>query len=52
MFTETDKEVLFCVIHRGQLPSIKKIVKEEDEKAFIVLADIREVFGEGFKTYD
>ncbi|NLP15046.1 MAG: YitT family protein [Clostridium sp.] len=52
MFTEKDKEVLFCVVHRGQIPQIKKIVKEEDEKAFIVLSDIREVFGEGFKTYE
>lgn len=52
MFTETDKEVLLCVVHRGQLLQIKKIVKEEDKKAFIVLTDIREVFGEGFKTYE
>jgi len=28
------------------------IVRGIDEKAFIMLTDIREVFGEGFKTYE
>ena len=52
MYTGFDKEVLLCVLHRGQLPILKLIVKEVDEKAFVILTDIREVFGEGFKTYD
>lgn len=52
MFTGFDKQVLLCVLHRGQLPLLKEIVKEVDDKAFVILTDIREVFGEGFKTYD
>lgn len=52
MFTGSEKEVLLCVLQRGQLPSLKRIVKSVDEKAFIILTDIREVLGEGFKTYD
>lgn len=52
MYTGSDKEVLFCVVHRAQMPQLKEIVKEVDGKAFIVLADIREVLGEGFKTYE
>lgn len=52
MYTGSDKEVLLCVLHRGQLPILKEIIKEVDNKAFIILTDIREVFGEGFKTYD
>lgn len=52
MYTGNDKEVLFCVVHRGQLPLLKKIVKETDQRAFVVLTDIREVVGEGFKTYE
>jgi len=31
---------------------VKKIVRQIDKKAFIVLTDIREVLGEGFKTYE
>jgi uncharacterized membrane-anchored protein YitT (DUF2179 family) len=52
MYTGLDKQVLLCVLHRGQLPVLKEIVKEVDDKAFVILTDIREVFGEGFKTYD
>lgn len=52
MFTGDRKQVLFCVLHRGQLTELKEIVKEVDVRAFVILTDIREVFGEGFKTYD
>jgi uncharacterized membrane-anchored protein YitT (DUF2179 family) len=52
MYTGKDKQVLLCVLHRGQLPLLKEIVKIIDPKAFIILTDIREVLGEGFKTYD
>lgn len=48
MYTNSDKQVLFCVVHRGQLIRLKTIVNEIDEKAFIILTDIREVLGEGF----
>lgn len=51
MYTKKDKEVLLCVVHRSQLPQLKEIVKSIDEKSFVVLADIREVLGEGFKMY-
>lgn len=52
MYTGTDKQVLYCVLHRGQLPLLKLLVKKTDPTAFVILTDIREVLGEGFKTYD
>lgn len=52
MYTGDDKQVLFCVVHRRQIPQVKAIVKKVDENAFIILTDVREVLGEGFKTYD
>lgn len=52
MYTGHDKQVLLCVLQRGQLPVLKELVRKIDPKAFIILADIREVLGEGFKTYD
>ena len=52
MYTGNEKQVLFCVLHRGQIQSLKKIVRDIDDKAFIILTDVREVLGEGFKTYD
>ncbi|MCX7921003.1 MAG: YitT family protein [Clostridia bacterium] len=52
MYTGHDKKVLLCVLHRGQLPTLKEIVRDVDNRAFIILTDIREVLGEGFKTYE
>lgn len=52
VYTGSDKRVLLCVVQRGQIPLLKDIVKNADEKAFIILTDIREVLGEGFKTYE
>ncbi|HHV59783.1 MAG TPA: YitT family protein [Clostridiaceae bacterium] len=52
MYTRHDKEVLLCVLHRRQIPGLKELVKEIDPKAFIVLTDVREVLGEGFKAHE
>ena len=52
MFTRNDKQVLYCVLHRGQLPLLKEFVKKIDPSAFVILSDVREVLGEGFKTYE
>jgi uncharacterized membrane-anchored protein YitT (DUF2179 family) len=51
MYTGNDKQVLMCVVHRSEFAQLKEIVTEIDRKAFIVLSDIREVLGEGFKTH-
>jgi uncharacterized membrane-anchored protein YitT (DUF2179 family) len=52
MYTGNEKQVLFCVVHRAQIPRLKEIVREIDARAFVVLAEIREVLGEGFQTYE
>ncbi|OPZ83342.1 MAG: hypothetical protein BWY74_04472 [Firmicutes bacterium ADurb.Bin419] len=52
MYTGNDKKVLLCIVNRGQISMLKNIVKSVDQGAFIILADVREVLGEGFKTYD
>lgn len=52
MYTGRDKNVLMCVVRRAQLPLLKEIVMGVDKNAFIIFTDIREAFGEGFKTYD
>jgi len=52
MYTGKDKRVLFCVIQREQLPMLKLIVRKVDPTAFVILSDVAEVLGEGFKTYE
>ncbi len=48
MYSKQDKTVLLCVVKREEIPVVKDIVKECDEKAFILMIDVREVLGEGF----
>lgn len=49
MYSDKDKLVLICAASRGDIYKIKKLAKEIDEKCFIVVANAREVLGEGFK---
>ena len=50
-FTGADQEVLFTVVNRSEVGRLKEVVYEIDPKAFVVLADVREALGEGFKEY-
>lgn len=52
MYTGQDKMVLLCVLPRGEIPALKAIVSEIDKDAFIILTDVREVLGEGFKVQE
>lgn len=49
MYTKENKEVLLCVVPRSQFTRVKDIVKEMDPNAFIMVAEMYEVVGEGFK---
>lgn len=43
------KEVIYCIVNRYEVSTVKKIVKNIDKKAFIFISDVAEVLGEGFK---
>jgi len=47
-YTKAPKEVLYVVINKQEVPTLKKIVKSVDKEAFITIHDVRDVFGEGF----
>ncbi|MFA5011242.1 MAG: YitT family protein [Ignavibacteria bacterium] len=44
------QNVLFVVVNRRQISSLRRLVKDEDPKAFMVLVDVHDVMGDGFKT--
>lgn len=52
VFSGQDKNVLLCVLARTQIQQLKEIVLEEDRNAFMILAEVKEVLGEGFQTND
>lgn len=49
MYKKKDRDVLFCVASRNEVIEIRKIVNDIDKNAFIIITNVREVFGEGFK---
>ncbi|AQS60314.1 YitT family protein [Desulforamulus ferrireducens] len=49
MYSGGEQEVLISVVGRAEVTRLKKIVREEDPTAFIILANVHEVLGEGFK---
>ncbi len=51
MYTGVERTLLLSVVHRSEVTRLKDIVYSIDPRAFIVLADVHEVLGEGFKRY-
>ncbi len=48
MYSKDDKLVIMCVVSPRQLPKVMNTIKQRDEKAFVVITDVKEVVGEGF----
>lgn len=44
------KDVLYCVITRIEVPELRRIVDEEDQSAFITITDVSEVIGAHIKS--
>ena len=49
-FTKKDQPMLLCVVSVKEIVPLKQLVYEVDEKAFVIVTDVREVLGEGFKS--
>lgn len=48
MYTNAEKNMLFCVVSKKEITQLINIVSQIDEKAFVIVSDAREVMGEGF----
>lgn len=48
LYLKNNKKVLLTVVDRMQIPTIKRLAKEIDKSAFIIITDVREALGEGF----
>ena len=51
MFTDRDREVIFLVISRKEVHLVQNRIREIDPRAFVVVTDAYETFGEGFKQF-
>lgn len=49
-YTNEDKNVLLVVVSKNEEVHLKKVIKSIDPSAFIIVTDVHEVLGEGFKA--
>ena len=51
MYSDQDREMIFVVVSRKEVHLVQNKVREIDPKAFMVVTDAYETFGEGFKQF-
>ncbi len=51
MYTDTEREMIFLVVSRKEVRQVQHKIKEIDPRAFVVVTDAYETFGEGFKQF-
>jgi uncharacterized membrane-anchored protein YitT (DUF2179 family) len=49
LYSAEPREMVFTVVSRREIDSLKALVLAVDPNAFLIIADVREVLGEGFK---
>jgi uncharacterized membrane-anchored protein YitT (DUF2179 family) len=49
LYSTVKKEVVLCVISRAEEFKLKELVYQIDPNAFVIITDVHEVLGEGFK---
>lgn len=51
MYTDAAREMIFLVVSRKEVRQVQHKIKEIDPRAFVVVTDAYETFGEGFKQF-
>nr|WP_220468694.1 YitT family protein [Staphylococcus coagulans] len=51
-FSKKETDVLYAVISKTQLSRTKRMIRKIDENAFVVVHDVRDVYGNGFLVED
>ncbi|GCD82111.1 YitT family protein [Parageobacillus thermoglucosidasius] len=47
-YTKRDRDVLYCVVAKNELPRLKSVIISVDPHAFVAVTDVHDVLGEGF----
>lgn len=48
-YTGNEKKVILCIVGKKELAKVTNAIKELDERAFIIISEVRGVYGEGFE---
>lgn len=49
-YSHAEKSILLCVVNYKEIPRLKQIVKQVDDKSFTIVTTVTEAIGEGFKV--
>ena len=52
MYSGQKRKMLYCVVSRREIVTLKELVLRADPAAFLTVTDAREVLGEGFQEYE
>lgn len=50
-YTNSQKEVILCVVKNNLFPQVKNVVRDADDKAFMIVCKSLEIYGKGYKDY-
>lgn len=50
-YTQTLQTALYVIVARSQVTRLKRLISEEDPDAFVVVSEVHEVLGEGFRPH-
>lgn len=49
-YSNRQKQIIMCVVKKRLTPALQDIVRQEDEKAFLIITSAKEIYGEGYKN--
>ncbi len=52
LYTHEQRQLLLIVVHRSEVSRLKALVAEIDPYAFVIVTNIHEVLGEGFRRWE
>lgn len=51
-YTGEDRDLILCAVRKRRITDVRRIASETDEKAFVLVGDVSEIIGEGFRLSD
>lgn len=48
-YSGMNKNVLYCIVYRNEVQKLKTLVRQHDPSALMIIHDVHDVLGEGFK---
>ena len=49
LYTQREKQMIFLVVSYKEVAGVKQVIKEADPRAFVVVTDAYDTYGEGWK---